>query len=246
MRGGYPPPADRLHRDGHAPAAAAWSSSRSQADGAETLYSQNYACDDCGVSHAGAFAPDVFLQQSLWRLPGVYRPGLSAKGSTRSWSSRTRAVRSGTAASRPVRLGQRQIRFHLRGCILKPWRKIPLLPAGPDQQAAQRRDCRRFYTAPAGKSCSCTTHRGNGRRDYWSSPLRAFCPIWSAAIGRPSPTRCARSWSPIWRPTPCPECHGRAPFGDLTGGDGRRDAALPISAAMPVTQALDVYERTCT
>ena len=41
--------------------------------------SQNYACEDCGISIEELSPPHVLLQQPLWRLPGLYRSGSQLK-----------------------------------------------------------------------------------------------------------------------------------------------------------------------
>ena len=41
---------------------------------------KNYACGRLRRVHAGALAPDVLLQQPLWRLPGLHRPWHAAGG----------------------------------------------------------------------------------------------------------------------------------------------------------------------
>ena len=44
-------------------------------EGEERLYSSKLACPECGINVPDAGAALVLLQQRLWRLPGVQRPG---------------------------------------------------------------------------------------------------------------------------------------------------------------------------
>ena len=46
----------------------------------DITFSQNYACEDCGISIEELTPPAVLLQQSLRGLPHLHRSGRAAEG----------------------------------------------------------------------------------------------------------------------------------------------------------------------
>ena len=78
----------------------------------DLLFSQNYACEDCGISIEELAPPHVLLQQPLRRLSHLYRSGQPAQSGPRPHHPQPRSLHSG---GRHLRLGleQREGGLHL-------------------------------------------------------------------------------------------------------------------------------------
>ncbi len=74
MKAGSGPPPDRLRSRRRRTCPAGLSSSMNWM-ATRTPFSQNYACEDCGISMPGIVPAHVLVQQSLRGLPRLLRPG---------------------------------------------------------------------------------------------------------------------------------------------------------------------------
>lgn len=73
----------------------------------DILFSQNYACEDCGISIEELSPPHVLLQQPLRRLSHLHRPGRPAQGGSRPHHPQQEALHPGGRHHR-LRLEQHQ------------------------------------------------------------------------------------------------------------------------------------------
>ena len=86
----------------------------------DILFSQNYACEDCGVSIEELDPPHVLLQQPLRRLPHLHGPGQPDEDRPGAASSPTRTCPSSRGPSPPP-AGATSSRTASPGCTLTPW-----------------------------------------------------------------------------------------------------------------------------
>ena len=195
----------------------------------ETLYSRNYACDECGIS-IPELSPRLFsFNNPMGACPecsglgyrlkadpelvipdpkkSIYDGGIEASG----WGN----IRNDSIARMYSEALAQKYRFDLHAPI----------ESLPDEAMKV------FSSARAGKSCSFAMSAATAAARS-SRPSRASCPTLSAASARHSPTRCARSWRNICRPRPA---RTAAASGSRILRGRSRSAACPSrsSAASP-------------
>ncbi len=92
-------------------------------------FSQNYACEDCGISIEELTAPDVLLQQSLRRLPHLYRSREPVESRPRHHRPGWQEIHFGWGDP-GQRLEQRPGRRHLPDVLRCSEQKIQVFPDG--------------------------------------------------------------------------------------------------------------------
>ena len=110
--------------------------------GGEPLtFSQNYACDDCGIFHRRAYPENVLIQQSVRCVPSVHRSGHSEACRSRPRHSEPPPFHQAGRHSR-VRVGERRHRQH-RGDVLQCTRQKARFYAGNAHRGVLRAGARR-------------------------------------------------------------------------------------------------------
>ena len=105
--------------------------------GEETLFSRNYACDECGVSMPELSPRHVLVQQSHRRVPGVQRSRLPAEGRPRPHHPGPVNSPSTTAAFRPA-AGAISETTPSRGCTSTRCRRNTALTCTPRSTASPK------------------------------------------------------------------------------------------------------------
>ncbi len=93
-------------------------------------FSQNYACEDCGISIEELTPPHVLLQQPLRRLPHLHGPGQPAEGRPGPHHSGRRQIHSGWGDP-GQRLEQYPGRRHLPDVLRCFEQEVQVFPDGP-------------------------------------------------------------------------------------------------------------------
>ena len=157
----------------------------------DLTFSQNYACEDCGIS-IEELTPRMFS----FNNPFGACPTCTGLGSQLKVDpelivpDKSLSILEGAIQAS----GWNNIRGTASpGCTSTPWRRNTTSPS-PTPGRPCRRTCGvSSSTAPAGRSWSSTT-TSPGARACCISPLRASATTWSAATRRPSPMPASGSW----------------------------------------------------
>ena len=115
----------------------------------DILFSQNYACEDCGVS-IEELTPRMFsFNNPYGGLSRLHRPGQPAEGGSGAHHSQQGPVHSGGGHHR-LRLEQHQVRRHRPDVLRRSGQKVPLQAGHPGEEPVPRGDGRDPLRHPGG------------------------------------------------------------------------------------------------
>ena len=153
----------------------------------DLTFSQNYACEDCGIS-IEELAPRMFSFNS----PFGACPTCTGLGSQMKADPQlvipnpALSILDGAIAVS----GWQNVK---PGCTLRPWASNTASSSPPPSRTSPRRPRRSSSMAPGGKSSSSPT-TGPTDRARSARPLREFYTTWSGGSQKPSPMPPGRSW----------------------------------------------------
>ncbi len=152
----------------------------------DLTFSQNYACDDCGIS-IEELTPRMFsFNNPFGACPTCTGLGMPAEGGPGADHARRPALHPGRGHRGPA-AGTTSAPTASAGCTSRPCPRSITSPCKPRWSSCRRRCGTSSSTAPRARSWSCTM-TSPGARAPCTSPLRASPTTWSAGIRRPSPT----------------------------------------------------------
>lgn len=154
-------------------------------EGQDLTFSQNYACDDCGIS-IEELTPRMFsFNNPFGACPTCTGLGMQLKADPALIIPDDRlSILDGAIVARG---GTPSAPTASAACISRPWPRPITSPCKPRWPNCRRRCGTSSSTAPRARSWSCTmTSPGAGAPCI--SPSRASPTTWSAGIRKPSPT----------------------------------------------------------
>ena len=154
-------------------------------EGQDLTFSQNYACDDCGIS-IEELTPRMFsFNNPFGACPTCTGLGMQLKADPALIIPDDRlSILDGAIVARG---GTPSAPTASAACISRPWPRPITSPCKPRWPSCRRRCGTSSSTAPRARSWSCTmTSPGAGAP--CTSPSRASPTTWSAGIRKPSPT----------------------------------------------------------
>ena len=170
-------------------------------------FSQNYACDDCGISIEELYPENVLVQQPVWRVPGVHRSGHSEARRSRPRHSEPPSFHQAGRYPR-ARLGERRHGQHRRRCTTTHSAKsIGFTLETPIKEFSEQALDELLYGTRATSRSSCRS--AAFRRGVMRQPFEGIIPNLERRYRETNSEWSRGEIEEVMSESPCPACHGR-------------------------------------
>ena len=139
----------------------------------DLMFSQNYACDDCGISIEELTPRDVLVQQPLRRLPDLHGAGHAAARSTPTLIIPDDSLSILDGAHQCQRLELHPLRRHQPDVFRGPVEEVSVLAATRRCRSCRRRCGRSSSTARSGEKLELHYDQPPRQGRFVSGRLRA-------------------------------------------------------------------------